>query len=107
MDRAALQEQELRRAENELTERKMQERAMAQELAEKESSKMAIEEKYKSLEEEAEAKTKKLQKLWTKYQVGRRCQHACMCLRTACSIHTERRRADTQSRAQTAAGSHR
>jgi len=68
MDLAAKQEAELRRAQIELEERKQDELRMARELAQKEEQALAIEEQYSTLQEEVDIKTKKLKKLWTKFQ---------------------------------------
>lgn len=45
---------------------------LAQELADKEESHLMLEEQYSSLQEEIEVKTKKLKKLWNKYQAANR-----------------------------------
>ena len=71
MDKAAKQESELRRAELELEERRRQEKDLARELAEKEETNLMMEEQYVSLQDEVEVKTKKLKKLWTKYQAAK------------------------------------
>lgn len=68
MDKAARQESELRQAELELEERRRQEKELARELAEKEEQGLVMEEQYVSLQDEVEVKTKKLKKLWSKYQ---------------------------------------
>ena len=65
MDKAVLQEKELRRAQRELEERQRQEAAVDRELAEKDEMRLSLEEEYKSLEDEAAGKTTKLKKLWT------------------------------------------
>lgn len=62
------QEAQLRKAQQELRERQMQEAALARELAEKEEANLQLEEHFSSLQEEVEVKTKKLKKLWAKYQ---------------------------------------
>lgn len=58
----------LRKAEQELISRKKKEHALARLMEEKEDEKMEIEGKYTSLNEEVEAKTKKLKKLCTKFR---------------------------------------
>ncbi|RHY27807.1 hypothetical protein DYB32_006516 [Aphanomyces invadans] len=66
MNKAAEQEDELRKTKLELEERKRQELKLARELAEREEANLMKEEKYQSLQEEAEAKTKKLKKVFGK-----------------------------------------
>jgi hypothetical protein len=68
MDKANKQEQELRRAQRELEEKQRAEERLATELAEDEAATLNLEEAFGSLQEEAEQKTIKLKKLWTKYQ---------------------------------------
>jgi kinesin family protein 3/17 len=68
--KAAKQEALLKKAEQELRERQLQEAALARELAEKEEAALQLEEHFSSLQEEVEVKTKKLKKLWNKYQVA-------------------------------------
>ena len=68
MDKAAKQEYELRQAQIELEERRRQEQELARELAEREEATMMVEEQFASLSEEVEVKTKKLKKVWQKYQ---------------------------------------
>ncbi|GBG25574.1 Kinesin-like protein KIF3B [Hondaea fermentalgiana] len=68
MDKAAKQEEDLRKAEIELEERRVQERILARKVIEKEEEMMLKEERYSSLQDEVEVKTKKLKKLWQKYQ---------------------------------------
>ena len=68
MSKAAKQEAELRRAQLELDERRRQEQTLAMELAEKEEANMLMEEQYTSMQDEVEVKTRKLKKLWSKYQ---------------------------------------
>jgi len=67
MDRAARQAEELRKAQVELEERRRQEATLAREL---EEANVMIEEQYASMAEELEAKTRKLKKVWNKYQAG-------------------------------------
>lgn len=45
---------------------------LARELAEKEEAHITLEEHYSSLQEEVEVKTKKLKKLWNKWQAANR-----------------------------------
>ncbi|RLN54219.1 hypothetical protein BBJ29_008865 [Phytophthora kernoviae] len=66
MTKAAQQEDELRRTKLELEERKRQELKLARDLAGQEESNLMREEKYQSLQEEAEAKARKLKKVYTK-----------------------------------------
>ncbi len=70
LSKASQQEAALRKAEQELHERKTQEAALARELAEKEEANLQLEEHFSSLQEEVEVKTKKLKKLWTKFQTA-------------------------------------
>jgi hypothetical protein len=72
ISKAAQQEAALRKAEKELRERQMQEAALARELAEKEEANLQLEEHFSSLQEEVEVKTKKLKKLWGKFQQAQR-----------------------------------
>ena len=65
LDKAARQEEELRKAQVELEERRRQEASLAREL---EEANVMIEEQYASMAEELEAKTRKLKKVWNKYQ---------------------------------------
>ncbi|KAJ8607170.1 hypothetical protein CTAYLR_007347 [Chrysophaeum taylorii] len=69
LDKAAKQEAMLRRAQSELEERKAQEEALARKVAEKEEENYLLEEKFASKTEEADIKTRKLQKLWKRLQV--------------------------------------
>ena len=68
ISKASKQEAQLRKAEKELRERQETEGRIARELAEKEEANLQLEEHFSSLQEEVEVKTKKLKKLWTKYQ---------------------------------------
>jgi len=68
MDKAAKQEEELRKIEIELEERRVQERLLARKVVEKEEEMLLKETQYSSLQDEVEVKTKKLKKLWQKYQ---------------------------------------
>ena len=63
LNKAARQEEELRRAQFELDERRQQEANLAREL---EEANLVIEEQYASMAEELDAKTKKLKKFWNK-----------------------------------------
>lgn len=72
ISKASKQEIQLRKAEKELRERMMQESKLARDLAEKEEMNMQLEEHFSSLQEEVEVKTKKLKKLWSKYQAATR-----------------------------------
>ena len=68
ISKASKQEAMLRKAEKELAERNLQESRMARELAEKEEANLQLEEHFSSLQEEVDVKTKKLKRLWAKYQ---------------------------------------
>lgn len=68
VNNARKQEAELRRANQELTARMEQELALTRKMNEQEEEKLHLEEKYSSLSEEVAFKTKKLKKIWTKYQ---------------------------------------
>jgi len=70
ISKASKQEAKLRKAEQELRGRQEQEARMARELAEKEEANLQLEEHFSSLQEEVEVKTKKLKKLWNKYQAA-------------------------------------
>lgn len=70
ISKASKQEAKLRKAEQELRGRQEQEALMARELAEKEEANLQLEEHFSSLQEEVEVKTKKLKKLWNKYQAA-------------------------------------
>jgi len=72
ISKASQQEAMLRKAEKELRERQAQEARLARELAEKEEANLQLEEHFSSLQEEVEVKTKKLKKLWTKFQTAQR-----------------------------------
>jgi kinesin family member 3B len=72
ISKASKQEAMLRKAEKELRDRAMQESKLARELAEKEEMNLQLEEHFSSLQEEVEVKTKKLKKLWAKYQAAAR-----------------------------------
>ncbi|KAL7513645.1 hypothetical protein ACHAXN_010899 [Cyclotella atomus] len=67
-DAAKKQEAELRRANQELALKAEQELVLSRKIAEKEDEKLYLEEKYSSLADEVQSKTKKLKKLWVKYQ---------------------------------------
>jgi kinesin family protein 3/17 len=70
ISKASKQEAMLRKAETELAQRRAQEASLARELAEKEELNLQLEEHFSSLQEEVEVKTKKLKKLWNKYQAA-------------------------------------
>ena len=70
ISKASKQEALLRKTEQELRERQIQEANLARELAEKEEANLQLEEHFSSLQEEVEVKTKKLKKLWNKYQAA-------------------------------------
>jgi hypothetical protein len=70
ISKAAKQEAQLRQAEAGLREKQMQETKLAQDLAEKEEMNMQLEEHFSSMQEEVEVKTKKLKKLWAKFQAA-------------------------------------
>ncbi|XP_058852309.1 kinesin-like protein KIF3A isoform X1 [Acipenser ruthenus] len=63
--KAEEQEKLLEESNNELDERKKKAEQLRRELEEKEQERLDIEEKYTSLQEEAQGKTKKLKKVWT------------------------------------------
>ena len=68
MDKAALQEAELREAKIKMEQQKAEERRLAAEVQAKEEQALAIEEQFSTVQEEVEIKTKKLKKLWAKFQ---------------------------------------
>jgi kinesin family member 3B len=72
ISKASKQEVQLKKAQKELRERAMQEGKLARDLAEKEEMNMQLEEHFSSLQEEVEVKTKKLKKLWGKFQAATR-----------------------------------
>ena len=65
---AAKQEAALRIANQELIAKKESELALTRKMNEQEDEKLHLEEKYSSLSEEVSSKTKKLKKVWSKYQ---------------------------------------
>lgn len=67
-DKAAKQEAALRKAEQDLIAKKEKELVLARQMAEKEEANFQLNEKYSTLQEEVHSKTKKLKKLWVKYQ---------------------------------------
>ena len=67
-DKAVKQEAQLRKAEQDLTAKKEKELVLARQMAEKEEANFQLNEKYSSLQEEVQSKTKKLKKLFVKYQ---------------------------------------
>ena len=66
--KAAKQEAELRQAEQELEQRRQREMQLARQMADQEEMNLELEEKFDSLKDEVESKTKKLKKLWSKFQ---------------------------------------
>lgn len=64
------QEKQLEKAQKELRSHTEQQAKLARELAEKEEANLQLEEHFSSLQEEVEAKTKKIKKLLTKYQTA-------------------------------------
>mmetsp|Transcript_40600 Transcript_40600/g.128037 ORF Transcript_40600/g.128037 Transcript_40600/m.128037 type:complete len:750 (-) Transcript_40600:234-2483(-) len=65
---AKKKEQELAQAQVELEERRREQERLNKQLREKEEISAAAEEKFSSIQEECAAKTKKLKKLWTRYE---------------------------------------
>ena len=65
---AAKQEAALRNANQELIAKKEVEASLHRRMAEQEDEKLVLEEKYSSLNEEVTSKTRKLKKIWSKYQ---------------------------------------
>ena len=65
---AAKQEAALRKANQELIAKKESELALTRKMNEQEEDKLHLEEKYSSLAEEVTSKTRKLKKVWSKYQ---------------------------------------
>jgi kinesin family protein 3/17 len=65
---AAKQEAALRIANQELIAKKETEAILARKMADKEAEKLDLEEKYSSLNDEVTSKTRKLKKVWSKYQ---------------------------------------
>ena len=70
ISKASQQEAQLRKAEQQLREREAEESRLARELQEKEEANLQLEEHFSSLQEEVEVKTKKLKKLWSKFQAA-------------------------------------
>jgi hypothetical protein len=68
MDKAARQEAELRQAQHDLELQKAQEATLARELADREEGFADLDRGFKDLQEEVEIKTRKLKKLWGKFQ---------------------------------------
>mmetsp|Transcript_14765 Transcript_14765/g.34598 ORF Transcript_14765/g.34598 Transcript_14765/m.34598 type:complete len:311 (-) Transcript_14765:61-993(-) len=62
------QQNEIARAQQEIEARKAEELRLEQELAEREEQQLMAEEKYSSIQEEVLSKTKKMKKLWSKWQ---------------------------------------
>ena len=71
-DKASKQEAALRKAEQDLVAKKEKELVFARQMAEKEEANFQLNEKYSCLQEEVQSKTKKLKKLWGKYQQAKR-----------------------------------
>ena len=67
-DAAAKQEAALRKANQELIAKRESELALTRMMNEQEEDKLVLEEKFSSLAEEVASKTKKLKKVWSKYQ---------------------------------------
>ena len=65
---AAKQEAALRRADQELVARKENDLLLRRQLNEQEEERLNLEERYKDINEEVSKKTKKLKKIWVKYQ---------------------------------------
>lgn len=70
LDKAAKRERKLREAQSRIEKQKQQELQLARELAEKEDSDMLLEKQYTSLQEVVDDKTRKLKKLWAKYNAA-------------------------------------
>ena len=68
MSKASKQEAELRRAEQDLVARREKELQLSRAMEDQEEANILLEEKYSSLSDEVKAKSKKLQKIWKKYQ---------------------------------------
>lgn len=66
--KAAIQEAELREANLRLAQKEEEERRIRVEMKMKEEQALAAEEQFGNIQEEVEMKTKKLKKLWAKYQ---------------------------------------
>ena len=66
--RATKQEAELRKAQQELIAKREEDLILARKMAEKEEANFQLEEQYSSLQEACQSITKKLKKLWKKYQ---------------------------------------
>ena len=68
VEEAAKQEAALRQANQDLIAKQEKELALTRQLNENEEEKLHLEEKYSSLSEEVTSKTKKLKRIWSKYQ---------------------------------------
>ena len=68
VSKASKQEAALRKAEQDLIAKREQELSLSRQMTEQEEANLALEEKYSSLAEEVQSKTKKLKKIWTKFQ---------------------------------------
>ena len=69
-ERVARREAEIAEQQRLLEERRAEEVKLRQKRAEEEEKKLAQEEAYSSLKEEAESKTRKLKQLWTKFRAA-------------------------------------
>ncbi len=69
--KAAKQEAELRKAQQNLIARQEKELLLARQIEEQEEAHLLLNEKYTSLQDEVQSKTKKLKKLWIKYQISK------------------------------------
>lgn len=65
------QEQEIEQQRREIEKRRHEEAILKRQLMERQEERLAIEEQYASIQEEVDIKTKKLKKLWSKYQAAR------------------------------------
>jgi myosin heavy subunit len=63
------QEEQIRRQNEELERRKQEELRLKREMEEQMDERLALEEQYASIQEEVDIKTKKLKKLWNKFQL--------------------------------------
>jgi len=70
-DRVQRQQRELAEKEKQLEKQREEDLRLAQERARREEERLAQDDKYSSLRDEAEAKTKKLKQLWSKFRAAR------------------------------------
>ncbi|EKX43204.1 hypothetical protein GUITHDRAFT_73421 [Guillardia theta CCMP2712] len=70
-EEARRREEELARAQMELERRREEQQRLSEQLREQVGETLAMEEKYASIQEEVQAKTKKLKKIWTRYEQAR------------------------------------